>query len=244
MKGITEQSGSAAARVMCPSCEARTSCFGHGADASALRQLDQAVERRLRVADGEYLYRIGDPFRSLYAIRSGCLKNSTRDERGRDHVMGFHMPGDVVGVGGIGPHAYIFDMRALEPSEVCDVPFDKLEELAHRVPALRGNISKIFGRYRSRDARTQSLRREDSAELRVAGFVLDFTRRLEARGRDPASFRLPMSRADIGSYLGLSTDAVGKAFARLGERGIAKVWRRTIKVSSIEGLRSLAAGRA
>jgi CRP/FNR family transcriptional regulator len=244
MNGVREQGESATARVTCTSCEARTSCFGHGADASALQQLDQAVERRLRLAAGEYLYRIGDPFRCLYAVRSGCLKNSIRDERGRDRVMGFHMPGDVVGVGGIEPHTYIFDMRALEPSEVCEVLFDKLEDLAHRVPALRNNIMKIFGRYRSRDARTQFLLREDSTEARVAGFLLDCCRRFEERGSDPTSFRLPMSRADIGDYLGVSTSEVAKAFTRLGERGIAKVWRKTIKISSIEDLRSLAAGRA
>jgi CRP/FNR family transcriptional regulator, anaerobic regulatory protein len=244
MKEIMEQSGSAAARVTCSSCGARTSCFGHGADASALGQLDQAVERRLRLATGEYLYRIGDPFRSLYAVRSGCLRNNTRDERGREHVMGFHISGDVVGVGGIGPHTYIFDMCALEPSEVCEVPFDKLEELERRVPALRHNIIKILGRYRSRDARTQSLRREGSAEAKVAGFLLDFSSRFEALGGDPTNFRLPMSRADMGNYLGLSTAAVGRAFARLGERAIAKAWRKTIKVYSIEGLRSLAGGRA
>ncbi len=239
-----EQTGSAAARVMCPSCEARTACFAHGADAIALRQLDRAVARRLRLAGGDYLYRIDDPFRSLYAIRSGCLKNSIRDDRGREQVMGFHMTGDVVGVGGIEPQAYIFDMRAVEPSEVCEVPFDKLEELEHGVPALRHNILKIFGRYRNRDARTQSLRREDRAEARVAGFLLDFSRRFEAWGRDPANFRLPMSRADIGSHLGLRTAAVGKAFARFGERGIVKVSRRMVKVSGIEALRSLATGRA
>ena len=244
MREVTGQTGSAAARGMCPSCEARTACFAHGADAIVLRQLDQAVARRVRLAGGDYLYRIGDPFRSLYAIRSGCLKNSTRDERGREHVMGFHMTGDVVGVGGIESRAYIFDVRAIEPSEICEVPFDKLEELEHGVPALRHNIVKIFGRYRNRDARTQSLRRQESAEAKVAGFLLDFSRRFEARGRDPATFRLPMSRADIGSYLGLSTAVVGKAFARFGERGIVKVSRRTVKVSSIEALRSLAPGRA
>lgn len=235
--------GSAAARVMCPSCEARSACFAHGADAIALQQLDQVVVRRLHLAAGDFLYRIGDSFRSLYAIRSGCLKNSTRDEKAREHVMGFHMTGDVVGVGGIEPRVYIFDVRAVEPSEVCEVPFDKLEELAHRVPALRHNITKIFGRYRNRDARTQSLRREDSPEARVAGFLLDFSRRVEAWGRDPATFRLPMSRADISSYLGLSTAAVGKAFARVAERGIVKVSRRTVKVSSFEALGSLATGR-
>ncbi|MBI2959787.1 MAG: cyclic nucleotide-binding domain-containing protein [Betaproteobacteria bacterium] len=220
------------------------SCFGHGADASALEQLDQAVARRFRVEAGEYLYRIGDPFKSLYAISSGCLRNTIRDERGREQVMGFHMMGDVVGVGGIGPRAYIFDMRALEASEVCEIPFDQLEDLADRAPALRGNILKIFGRYRNRDARTLSLRRTASPEARLAGFLLDLSHRLEALGHDPASFRLPMSRADLASYLGLSAGALGKAFVQIAQNGIAKMSRKTIEVCSLQGLQSLAASNA
>lgn len=228
--------------AICPVCDQRISCFAYGADEGALRELDQAVERRLTLAAGEYLYRIGDPFRSLYAVRSGCLKNSMRVEGKRDVVMGFHLPGDVVGVGGIEPQAYIFDMCAVEPSEICEVPFDKLEALALRVQALRGTILKIFGRYRDRDARTQFLRREGSAEVRVAGFLVDLCRRCEARGRDPTSLKLPMSRSDIGEYLGLNAAEVADAFAHFDERGIARVSRKTIKVSSLEGLRSLAAG--
>lgn len=228
--------------AICPVCEERASCFAQGADASALQQLDQSVERRLQLAAGDYLYRIGDTFRSLYAVRSGCLMNTIRGKDKRDLVMGFHMPGDVVGVGGIETQAYIFDMRALEPSEVCEVPFDELEALASRVPPLRGNISKIFGRYRDRDARTQFLRREDSPEARVAGFLVDLSRRAQAHGRDPANLKLPMSRANIGNYLGLSAAKVAKAFACLSERRIAKVWRKTIKLSSLDALRSLAAG--
>ncbi|MBI4291898.1 MAG: cyclic nucleotide-binding domain-containing protein [Betaproteobacteria bacterium] len=236
--------GSQAARGTCPSCTVRAFCFGHGADATALEQLDQAVERRLRVSTGEYLYRIGDPFKSLYAIRSGCLRNTIRDDRGREQVVGFHMMGDVIGVAGIGPRTYIFDMCALEQSEVCEVPFDRLEELADRVPALRGNILKIFGRYRNRDARTQSLRRNVSAQGRLAGFLLDYSRRLEALGQDPANFRLPMSRGDIASYLGLSLGALGKAFTQLEESGIAKASGKAIAVYALEGLQSLAGSSA
>lgn len=244
MKVIETQVGSTAAQGKCPSCKVRMSCFGHGADAAALEQLDQAVERRLRLSAGEYLYRIGDPFKGLYGISSGCLKNTIRDDRGREQVIGFHMKGDVIGVAGIGPRAYIFDVRALQPSEVCEVQFERLEDLADRVPALRGNIMKIFGRYRNRDARTQSLRRNVSAEARVAGFLLDFSRRSDALGQDPASFNLPMSREDIASYLGLTSRALGKAFTQLDECGIARASVKAIKVSSIEGLQSLAASSA
>jgi len=235
--------GSAAARALCPSCEARALCFAHGADADALAQLDAAVERRIRLGAGEYLYRVGDPFKSLYAVRSGSLMNSLRDQTGREQVAGYHLLGDVVGVGGIGHEAYIFDMRALEPSEVCEVPFERLEELAARVPALRGNIVKIFGRYRNRAAGTQSLRRKGSAEARVAGFLLDVSERFEARGRDAARFRLPMSRADIASLLGLSAAAVSRALALLEERGIATAVRSAVEIGDRAGLQSLAAGR-
>jgi CRP/FNR family transcriptional regulator len=238
---MPEKAGGTAAPLTCPSCAVHTSCFGQGAGADALAQLDAAVERRFAAKTGEYLYRIGDPFHSLYAIRSGCLKNSVRDDRGREHVMGFHMAGDVVGVGGIGREAYIFDVCALAPSEVCEVPFERLEDLAHKVPALGRNILRIFGRYRNRDAGSHSLRRNESAEARLASFLLDFSRRLQARGLDPASFRLPMSREDLANYLGLTMGGVGKAFAQLEERKVAKVSGKSIKVSSIEALRSLAA---
>ena len=241
--GTFTERESPAGPALCRSCEARNLCFAHGADAEALAQLDAAVERRIRLGAGQYLYRIGDPFRSLYAVRSGCLMNSLHDNAGREQVAGFHLLGDVVGVGGIGHEAYVFDMRALEPSEVCEVPFERLEALASRVPALRGNILKIFARYRDRDAGTQSLRRKGSAEARVAAFLLDFSERLAARGRDAARFRLPMSRADIASHLGLSTAAVSRVLALLRRRGIANVVRSAVEISDRAGLQSLAAGR-
>jgi len=239
----TKEPSASATPAHCPSCERRLSCFAHGADTGALEQLDAAVERRLRLEGNEYLYRTGDPFRSLYALRSGCLMNSIRDAKGEEQVMGFHLPGDVVGVGGIGHATYIFDMRALEPSEVCEVPFERLQELATRVPALSKNILRIFGRYRDRDARTQSLRREDAPETRVAGFLLDFSRRLEERGSDPAKFRLPISRADIASYLGLRSADVEVELTRLNRRGTVAVSEQAMEIKDLPALQSLAAGR-
>ena len=243
MNPSTSTTRGAAAGPLCPGCDARSLCFTQGADTEALEQLDAAVERRIRLAAGEYLYRVGDPFKSLYAVRSGCLMNSLRDEKGREQVAGYHLPGDVVGVGGIGHESYVFDMRALEPSEGCEVPFERLEELAARVPALRGNISRIFGRYRNRAVDTHALRRRGSAEARVAAFLLDFAARLEARGRDSARFRLPMSRADIASFLGLGSAAVSRALAHLQQRGAATVVRSAVEIGDRAALEALAADR-
>jgi len=227
--------------ALCPTCAVRHACFGNGSSAEALQQLDEAVERRIRLQAGEYLYRIGDRFRSLYAVRAGSLKHSLRDAAGRAQVMGFHIRGDIVGVAGIEPQAYMFDMQALEPSEVCELPFDRIEALAAQVPSLRHSIVKVFGRYRNRDARTQFLRRKGGAEARVAGFLVDFSQHLEARGLDPAAFRLHMDDADIASYLGLEAADVERELARLGERGFATVSGRMVAISAREALQSLAA---
>jgi CRP/FNR family transcriptional regulator, anaerobic regulatory protein len=233
-----------AAPVTCPACDARSVCIGNGADEAALRQLNEAVEKRFAVAAGDYLYRNGDPFKSLYAVHTGCLMHSMRDARGREQVMGFHMTGDVVGVAGIEAQTYLFDMRALERSDVCELPFDKLEDIAARVPALRQNIVRIFGRYRNRDAMTQSLRRSDSAGARLAGFLLDFSRRAQARGFAPSRLRLPMSDAELASYLGLGAAEVEQEFARLGGRGIATLSGRMVSIADIKVLQSLAAAGA
>jgi len=237
----TKRSG---APLVCTTCTVRSLCIGHDSDAAGLRQLNDAVERRLSLAAGDFLYRSNDPFRGLFAVHAGCLMHSMRDSRGREQVMGFHLTGDVVGVAGIGPQVYLFDMRALEPSEVCELSFDRLEDIAARVPALRQNIVRIFGRYRNRDAMTQSLRRGEGAGARLAGFLLDFSRRFERRGFDPSRVRLPMSEAELASYLGLEVADVEREFARLGERGVARLSGRMVEISDIRILQTLGASGA
>ena len=230
--------------LSCTSCDVRSCCFGHDADMAAVEQLNGAVARRFHIEAGASLYRKGDPFHSLYSIRSGCLKHSVRDDRGREHVMGFHLVGDVVGVAGIGGDSYIFDVSAVESSELCEIPFERLEKLASQVPALSRNIIRVFGRYRSRDARTLSLRREADGETRVAGFILDLHRRLEGRGGEAGSgLRLPMSDEDIGSYLCLGAAEVDHEIRRLAERGILTVSGRAIVVSDAARLGALASAR-
>ena len=228
---------------LCASCKVRELCFGHGAGRSGLQQLDQAIERRFWLEPGDYLYRKGDPFTSLYAIRSGCLKSGLRNAMGREQVAGFHIRGDIVGVGGISTHNYIFTLTALERSEICEIPFDRLEELAHRIPSVNHRLVEILARYQGRGYAIGLLLRERRADARLAGFLLDFSRRLAVLDCDPASFRLPMSRSDLASHLALNAGTISKAFARLKRRGIAQVTGRAIKLTNVKELQAVAANR-
>ena len=229
---------------LCASCTVRELCFGQGAGRVGLQQLEQAVERRFWLEPGGLLYCIGDPFKSLYALRSGCLKSSLRNATGREQVAGFHIKGDIVGVGGISTRNYIFTLTALERSEICEINFERLEELAHRIPRVNRNLVETLARYQERGYVVGLLLRERSADVRLAGFLLDFSRRLAARDRDPASFRLPMSRSDLASHLALNASTISKAFARLNQRGIAQVAGRAIELANVRELQALAANRA
>jgi CRP/FNR family transcriptional regulator, anaerobic regulatory protein len=229
---------------LCSACKVRELCFGQGAGRIGLQQLDQAVERRFWLDPGSLLYCIGDPFKSLFAIRSGCLKSSLHTAAGHEQVAGFHIAGDIVGVGGISTRNYIFTLTALERSEICEIPFERLEELAHRIPRVNRNLVETLARYQERGYAVGMLLRERNADARLAGFLLDFSRRLATRDRDPASFRLPMSRSDLASHLALNASTISKAFARLEQRGIAQVTGRAIKLTNVNGLRAIAANRA
>ena len=229
---------------LCASCKVRELCFGHDAGRTGLQQLDQAVERRFWLEPGGVLYCIGDPFKSLYAIRSGCLKSSLRNAMGREQVAGFHIKGDIVGVGGISTRNYIFTLTALQRSEVCEIPFDRLEEIAHLIPRVNRNLVEILARYQERGYAVGVLLRERRADARLAAFLLDFSRRLATRGFDPDSFRLPMSRSDLASHLALSASTISKAFARLQQHEIAQATGRAIKLTNVKALQAVAANRA
>ena len=229
---------------LCAWCKVRELCFGHGAGRIGLQQLDQSVARRFWLEPGGVLYGIGDPFKSLYAIRSGCLKSTLRNAMGREQVAGFHITGDIVGVGGISTRNYIFTLTALQRSEICEIPFDRLEEIAHLIPTVNRNLVEILARYQERGYAVGVLLRERSADVRLAGFLLDFSRRLATRGLDPDRFRLPMSRTDLASHLALSASTISKAFARLKRHEIAQATGRAIRLTNLKALQSVAANHA
>ena len=219
-------------------CDLRELCVGNGlaADDAAL---DEMAHARRRVRHGEFLYRAGDPFQSLFAIRSGFFTSRVLLENGREQVTGFHMAGEMLGLDDIGATAHTSDVVALEYGEVYAIARSRLDE-AGMQRRLAAAMSRTLARHRDMMLLLGSMR----AEERLAAFLLDLSRRLDAGGVSPGEFHLRMTRAEIGSYLGLSLETVSRLFSRFQAHQLIAVQQRHVRLLDIVGLKAVGGGDA
>ena len=225
--------------VSCTSCNLRELCMPAGLCMEDLEQVQSIVYARRRVKRGESLFGAGDDFTAIYAIRSGTFKTSVVDGEGREQVTGFHMAGELMGMDGIGTERHTCDAVALEDSEVCVMPFDRLEGLSREMVALQHHFHKIMSREIVREHGVMMLLGSMRAEERLAAFLLNLSQRLSARGYSPHEFNLRMTREEIGSYLGLKLETVSRAFSKFQEDGLIAVQQKNIRILAPAGLREL-----
>jgi len=223
----------------CSSCNAKTNCLPADLDSEAMRQFEALAKTRARLRKGETLYRAGGPFTALYAIRSGSLKTVLLAEDGRDQVAGYHMPGEIVGLDGIGSDMHECEAIALEDSEVCAVPFERIEEVARDNASFQHNMHRQMSREIGRQRSLMLLLGTMSAEQRLAAFLLDLSQRYQARGYSSSEFILRMTREEIGSYLGLKLETVSRLLSRLQREGLIQVQGRVVKLLERTGLKEL-----
>jgi CRP/FNR family transcriptional regulator len=221
-------------RTRCATCNLRELCLPCGLQASDMARMVEVVYTRKRVKRGETLYRCGESFESLYAVRSGFFKSSVVLEDGRDQVTGFHMAGEIVGMDGIGTERHAADVIALEDSEVCVIPYARLEEFG-----LERQLHKVMSRELVRDQGVMMLLGTMRAEERLAAFLLNLSQRFVARGYSPNEFHLRMTRDEIGSYLGLSLETVSRLFSRFQAEDLISVQQKHIRILDTTGLRAV-----
>jgi CRP/FNR family transcriptional regulator len=189
------------------------------------------VFNRAKVRRGESLYRTGDRFTSLYAVREGFFKSTILMEDGRrDQVTGFSMPGEVLGMDGIGLERHTCNTIALEDSNVCAIPFAGLQELAHEIPSLQHRLREMMSREIVREQSVMLLLGSMNAEERLAMFLLNLAQRFAVHGRSPSEFELCMTREEIGSYLGLTLETVSRTLSRFQEQGLLGVQVKSIQI--------------
>ncbi len=226
-------------KVMCSSCNLRELCLPVGLSHEGLDRLDSLVAARRTVARGESLFRAGEVFSSLYAVRTGFFKTCVSSEDGRDQVTGFQMTGELLGLDGIGTDSHTCNAVALEDSKVCVIPFSQLEALAHEFSELQHQLHKIMSREIVREHGVMLLLGSMRAEERLAAFLLNLTQRLQTRGFSASSLILRMTREEIGSYLGLKLETVSRTFSKFQEDGILEVKQRQIRILDQDKLQKL-----
>jgi len=224
-------------RVACANCNLRELCLPLGLSQGELEKVEHMVSTRRRLKRGESVYRSGDRFDALYALRVGFLKSTVMSNDGREQVTGFHMAGELVGLDGISKEVHTCDTVALEDTEVCVIPYDRVEEVAGQVPVLRNHFHKVMSREIVREHGVMLLLGSMHAEERLAAFLLNLSQRFEARGYSRSEFILRMTRAEIGSYLGLKLETVSRALSRFAQDGLLEVNQKLVRILDADGLR-------
>ncbi len=208
-----------------------------GLNESEMERVDEVVATRRKVARGENLFRNGDKFNALFAIRTGFFKTRISAEDGRDQVTGFQMAGEIIGLDGIVSDHHTCDAVALEDAEVCVMPFDRIEELSREITSLQRHVHKIMSREIVRENGVMLLLGSMRAEERLAAFLLNLVQRLHARGFSQSELVLRMTREEIGSYLGLKLETVSRTFSKFVEEGIVEVKQRHVRILNADGLK-------
>jgi CRP/FNR family transcriptional regulator len=224
-------------KVACSNCNLRELCMPVGLSDSDMQRIDDIVATRRKIKRGTPLFRNGERFTSLYAIRTGFFKTCIATEDGRDQVTGFQMAGEIIGLDGIVNDHHTCDAVALEDAEVCVMPFERIEDLSREVTSLQHHVHKIMSREIVREHGVMLLLGSMRAEERLAAFLLNLVQRLHARGFSQSELILRMTRDEIGSYLGLKLETVSRTFSKFVEEGLVEVKQRYVRILNADGLK-------
>lgn len=217
----------------------RELCLPIGLPPDAMRELEALIATRHNFKKGEPVFHTGDDFVALYAIHSGSCKVTVTTAEGREQIIGYHMMGDIMGFDGIASSRHVGQAIALETTEVCAIPFRRLEELCRQFVPLQQNLHQLFSREVARDQNMLLVVGSMHAEARVAAFLLSLSDRYRQRGYSTTEFVLRMTRAEIGSYLGLKLETVSRLLSRFQAEGLIAVHKKAIQLLDLRGLRAL-----
>jgi len=231
-------------RIVCKNCTLSMLCLPLGLSPEDVERLDGIIKRSRPLHRGDYLFRSGERFRSLYVVKTGSVKTYAPSEEGGEQVLGFHLPGEIIGLDAIETDSHLCSARVLETSAICEVPFNRLEELASSIPSLQHQLFRLLSKEIAHDTDMLLLLGKRNAEERLATFLLSLSKRLHKRGLSATDFYLSMSRHEIGNYLGLAVETVSRLFTRFQEEGLLRVDRKHVQLQDLRSLEAIVGGGA
>jgi len=226
--------------ITCGDCGVYQLCAPLGVDGDVDAVLDSIVKRRVTFHRGDILYRMGQPFDSVYALRSGSVKTYVATDDGRVQITGFHIAGELLGLNAMNSGVHTSEARALETTLACEVAVERLEELARRTPELHRAMIRIMSDEIEHHQELMLLLGKKTAEERIATYLLGLSRRFARRHLPANEFHLSMSRGDIGNYLGIAEETVCRILSRFQDEGFADIRHRDVKLTDVKRLAQIA----
>ncbi len=223
--------------VPCSRCPVARVCLPANVEPTQVPLIEGMVSRQQYLEPGQYLFHVGDDFSSLFAVRSGCLKSTVLDPDGSEHILNFHLPGEVLGFAAIYQERHAGNALALSSSTVCHLPFREVVRLAQSFPSLILGLLRIASRSALYTGR---LTGDHNAVVRVAAFLLSVSGRLRAQGHSATEFELIMSREDIANHLRLAPETVSRVLTQFRTDCVITVSRRSVRLLDEKRLQCLA----
>ncbi|MDH5178900.1 MAG: fumarate/nitrate reduction transcriptional regulator Fnr [Gammaproteobacteria bacterium] len=225
-----------AIRTTCQSCGLYQLCLPMGLDQGDMDKLDKVIKRQRKIERGDHLYRMRESFTTVYALRSGSVKTYSTIENGQEQVTGFHLPGELLGLNAVSTKFHTDSAIALETSSVCEIPFDRLENLSHEIPSMHHHLLHVMSEEIQHDHCQLMMIAKMPAEARLARFLLSLSYHFSQRGFSSTKFNLSMSRNDIANLLGLAVETVSRLFSHFQDEGLLTVERKSIEIHDMDGL--------
>lgn len=189
---------------------------------------------------GQPLYEAGEDFKAVYALRSGAVKTSTISRDGEEQITGFYLPGEILGLDGLATNVHSNTAMALETSAICEIPFSQLEDLSMKLPNLQRRFFQLMSKEISHEQQLITLLSKKNADERIASLLVSISTRNHHRGLSSTEFYLPMSRSDMGNYLGLTIETVSRVMSRLHKQEVIALDKKHVVINQMDKLRAIA----
>lgn len=224
----------------CSNCRLSALCLPISLQLEDVDRLDKIIQRGRPVQKGDRIYHAGARFESVYAVRSGAIKTVNITQEGQEQITGFYLPGEIIGMDGIATGHHTNAAIALETSAVCEIPFARLEELSIQLPSLQRRFFQVMSKEIANEQQLITLLGKNSADVRICALLLSISARNHSRGLSAEEFHLPMSRSDIGNYLGLTIETVSRVMGRLHKKGVINLDKKHVQIKEMQTLRTMA----
>ncbi|WP_330927347.1 fumarate/nitrate reduction transcriptional regulator Fnr [Candidatus Sororendozoicomonas aggregata] len=230
--------------VACRDCSLSSLCLPMALNLKDIHQLDRIIRRGRPLKKGAHLFIEGDSFTSLFAVRSGAIKTYNSTNKGEEQITAFYLPSEILGLSGVDTESYPVSAQAIETTMVCEIPFGELELLSDEFPELRRHIMRLMSKKIREDQQMMMLLSKKNAYERIATFLITLASRFRRRGFSSQSFRIVMSRNEMGNFLGLAVETVSRVFTRFQKNGLILAMGKEIEILEPAALYSLASGKA
>lgn len=224
----------------CSTCILSDICLPVGMSQNDVALLDEFIQERVRVSKGVALFKLGDKAEAIYGLRSGAMKTQLEDSSGQVQITGFVLPGEIIGMDGMGSSTHLSQAVALEDSEVCVIRIEDIDRISPHLPVLQQQFRRLMGMEINRSHQMVMTLGTLRSEQRVAAFLLNISHRLATLGYSSRDFILRMSREEIGNYLGLTLETVSRLLSRFSRENLIRVRQRDVTILDKDALRALA----